>query len=285
MQKLYEQFVKERTYLKNVSPATIQWYWSSWRPFSPFLSECPSVTSAIKAGVLEGIAHLKEAGVKAVSINTYVCSLNAFLSWAHAEGHLQERVRLARLKAEQKIVSTLTDSQILSILAHRGKTMSSHRSHTLACLMLDTGLRANEALTLKREDVDLDNLLLRVKGKGGKHRAVPFSFAMRKLLYRWLQRHSYPLVFPCANGNPQSQRNALRDFKQFGCKLGITGVRFSFHTLRHTFAVNYVRAGGSVFHLQKMLGHSSLTMTRRYCELQTADVQAVHERLSLLSRS
>lgn len=284
MQKLYELFVKERTYLKNVSPATIQWYWSTWKPFAAHLTECDPKPAAIKAAVLDGIAALKESGVKPVSINTYLCSLNAFFSWAHAEGHISERVRFPRLKAEQKVIATLTPAHITAILSYRPKTLGRHRSHTLACLMLDTGLRANEALTLKRDDVDLDNLLLKVKGKGGKHRAVPFSFEMRKLLYRWLQRHSFPLVFPCANGNLQSQRNALRDFKQFGRKLGITGVRFSFHTLRHTFAVNYVRAGGSVFHLQKVLGHSSLTMTRRYCELQTADVQAVHERLSLLAR-
>ena len=50
----------------------------------------------------------------------------------------------------------------------------------------------------------------------------------------------------------------------------------------HTFAVNYLRKGGSVFHLQKMLGHSSLEMTRRYANLMTEDLQAVHQRLSLL---
>ncbi len=70
-----------------------------------------------------------------------------------------------------------------------------------------------------------------------------------------------------------------RKEKQFG----ITGVRFSPHTFRHTFAVSYLRKGGSVFHLQKILGHSTLEMTRRYCNLMTEDLQAVHSKLSLLS--
>ena len=55
------------------------------------------------------------------------------------------------------------------------------------------------------------------------------------------------------------------------------------HAFRHTFAVNYLRRGGSVFHLQKMLGHSSLEMTRRYVNLVTEDLQKIHEKVSLLT--
>jgi integrase/recombinase XerD len=53
--------------------------------------------------------------------------------------------------------------------------------------------------------------------------------------------------------------------------------------MRHTFAINYLRKGGSVFHLQKVLGHSSLDMTRRYANLMTADLQEMHQRVSLLA--
>ena len=80
-----------------------------------------------------------------------------------------------------------------------------------------------------------------------------------------------------------TRRNLLRDLKHLGRDLGIAGVRFSFHTLRHTFAVNYIRKGGDVFRLQRILGHSTLEMTRRYVNLQTEDLQAVHNKLSLLS--
>jgi integrase/recombinase XerD len=61
-------------------------------------------------------------------------------------------------------------------------------------------------------------------------------------------------------------------------------VRIKIATVRHLFAVNYLRRGGSVFHLQKTLGHTSLELTRRYSSLVTADLQAVHERVSLLSK-
>ena len=76
----------------------------------------------------------------------------------------------------------------------------------------------------------------------------------------------------------------LRDVKLLCRRLGFAPPARTLHAFRHTFAVNYLRRGGSVFHLQKVLGHSTLEMTRRYANLVTADLQAVHERVSLLTR-
>ena len=104
---------------------------------------------------------------------------------------------------------------------------------------------------MRREQVDLENLLVTVKGKGQKHRVVPISLELRKVLYRWLTRNDFDLVFPTQNGGRQTQRNILRDLKLLGRKLTLTGVRVSFHTFRHTFAVNYLRAGGNLFYLSK----------------------------------
>ena len=77
----------------------------------------------------------------------------------------------------------------------------------------------------------------------------------------------------------------LRDVKRLCTRLRFTPPARTLHAFRHTFAVNYLRRGGSVFHLQKVLGHSTLEMTRRYANLVTADLQAVHERVSLLHRA
>jgi site-specific recombinase XerD len=147
-------------------------------------------------------------------------------------------------------------------------------------------------LTRTEDDVDFDNLIIKVKGKGGKHRLVPMSLELRKVLFRWRQKsldhlsHHSGLMFPTKYGTQLRARDSLRDFKKLCRKLRITGVRCSPHTLRHTFAVNYLRAGGNLFYLSKILGHSSVKTTERYLQsLQVEDLQAVHDRLSLLAKA
>jgi integrase/recombinase XerD len=277
VQELIELFIRERTYFKNVSPKTQSWYRQSFRAFEGALET--------RTAIGDRIGQLLGRGVSAISINTYLECINAFHRWATTEGHLTgETVHIPRLKQEQKVLATLSPEQVQRIVGFKGRAGSERRIHTIAVLLLDTGLRIDEALSLTRDDVDLDNMLLRVRGKGGKHRLVPVSSEMRKVLWRWLQDRMASLVFSTRTGTKLLQRNLLRDFKLFGKRLKITGVRFSFHTLRHTFAVNYIRNGGDVFRLQRVLGHSSLEMTRRYVNLQTEDLKAVHDRLSVVGK-
>lgn len=281
MKELIEQFIRERSILKNVSPNTVAWYRDSFRAFGGALDS--------RSDIVQRIGELKARGVSAISINTYLRCVNAFHRWANTEGHLAgEQIHIHRLKEEEKVLETLSSEHIQRILSFRPRKLESERrQHTLACVLLDTGLRIDEALSLAKSDVDFDNMLLRVRGKGAKERLVPISIEMRKLLWRWLRNEHGPtegFVFGSRWGSKLDQRNVLRQFKRFGTRLHITGVRFSFHTLRHTFAVNYIRNGGDVFRLQRILGHTTLEMTRRYVNLQTSDLQAVHSKLSLLSR-
>jgi site-specific recombinase XerD len=76
----------------------------------------------------------------------------------------------------------------------------------------------------------------------------------------------------------------LQIITNLGQLAGITGVRCSPHTFRHTFAVEFLRAGGNVFTLQQMLGHTDLKMTRRYVSLAAADMDEQHRRFSPVAR-
>ncbi len=268
----------------------MQWYRFSWKALGPYLEPCfgaeaDGITGeTIKAALLQGIEAL-HASNSPISINTYLRCIQAFLNWCHEGGHIKERVKLERLKEQQKILSTFTSEHLRRLVTCKPRTWGDHRILMLILLLLDNGLRIEEALSLRREDVDLDNLLIRVSGKGGKYRLVPMSLEIRKVLFRWLSKTEQSLVFGTRSGTKQRQRNALRDFKALGAKLGIVGVRVSFHTLRHTFAVSYLRAGGNVFYLQRILGHSTLEMTNRYVRsLGIEDLQAVHNKLSVLSK-
>jgi site-specific recombinase XerD len=270
------QFITERSYLKGVSQATIQWYNSSFKAFEGALDS--------KQAIIERIGTLRKTN-SAISVNTYLRCINAYFRWRHEE-HGADPIHIPRLKEEQNVLATLTPDHVKRLIQFSPKGRNLKRAHTLTLLLLDTGLRSAEALGLTWDRVDLDNLVLKVLGKGGKHRVVPISLECRKVLYRWRQQqHDSDLVFPTRSGIVSSQRNVGRDVRLLGQRVGITGVRFSPHTFRHTFAVSYLRAGGNVLYLQRILGHSSLDMTNRYTRsLGIDDLSAVHSKLSLLSR-
>ena len=243
----FDQFVRERQYLMNVSPATISWYQHAekWLP-----SESPT-QDELKAMVI----RMRERGLKPTGCNAAIRALNAYLRWSESPH------KIPQLKEPQFVLPTFTTAQVKLLI---------NSKNLLVLVLLDTGARISEVLALRWTDVDFDNLLLTLHGKGRKDRIVPFSLELRKRLF--LQKgtpHSILLweIGRCA---------ALRSVKILCRGLGFEPPCRTLHAFRHTFALNYIRCGGSVFHLQKQLGHSSLEMSRRYVSLSTADLTAAH---------
>ncbi|HKF53875.1 MAG TPA: tyrosine-type recombinase/integrase [Blastocatellia bacterium] len=278
---LFEQFIREKRLLKNVTPKTVPWYNQSWVAFT----QAVGIPSRIEKPILnQFVMKMRERGLSAVSCNVYICGINSFLSWLHENDHTPERFKIKDLRVEKKVLQTFDEWQIKKIIAWKPSGFYQWRLYALLCLIIDTGIRIEEALTLTRTKVDFDNLLFTVKGKGNKERIVPMSVELRKVLFRYAQKHTFEVLFPTRGGGRLEYHNVLGEFKDFAKKLGITGVRVSFHTLRHSFAVNYVRNGGNLFYLQKALGHETLQMTRRYTELNGEDLKMMHSKTSLLDR-
>jgi len=195
--------------------------------------------------------------------------------------------RLPLLKTEKRVLVTLSSTQIRALLAFRPKGFAQHRVHALACLLLDTGLRVDEGLRLRPSDVDWDNLLVTVYGKGQKERRLPFSHEMRKLLYRGDQPCGKAVahndrMFPARNGGQWQQRNSLRSLYLLQERVGLP--KFGWHRLRHSFATEYLRNGGEVVRLSRILGRTQVTTTMKYLHLLTEDLQGPHSRLSPLGR-
>lgn len=234
---------------------------------------------------------MREKGLKATGCNVVIRALNSYLHWASGSdrkcGAGCVHPRLAQLKEPKVVMPTFTETNVKQLVAWKPRGKFRRRLHLLVLFLLDTGCRIGEALTLHIRDIDFDNLLVTLDGKGRKQRVVPFSFELRRAMYRYVQEWKLGpdhLLFASRNRTPLGRRVVLRDVKLLCQKLGFVPPPRTLHAFRHTFAVNYLRKGGSVFHLQKVLGHSSLDMTRRYANLVTADLQAVHERVSLLSK-
>jgi integrase/recombinase XerD len=268
----HAQFIKERQYLSNVSPATIEWYKQSLRWLG---TESPTVDD-LKTFVI----RMREKGLKPTACNNRIRAVNAYLKWAGSP------YRAAKLKEPQCILPAFTAPQVKLMLTWKPRNFYQRRLHLLVLVLLDTGCRISEALDLKASDCDFDNLLLTFNGKGRKQRRVPFSFELRRHLFRYTREfcpHAGMTLLATRKGCRLDRHVAARDVKLLCTALGFDPPVRTLHAFRHTFAVNYLRRGGSVFHLQKVLGHSSLEMTRRYANLMTEDLQAIHETVSLLS--
>jgi integrase/recombinase XerD len=259
-------FIEERRWVKNVTAKTLQWYHQAFKQFDGAL--------ASKQTINQRIVALRERGIAAISVNSWLTGINAYLRWRG------DNYKIPKLQTEKKILRTFTPEDVQRLLNHKTRSKSQSRIQHLAILLLDTGLRIAEALALRASDVDLDNHLIRVQGKGRKERLVPFSIGGRKVLYKLCRNGGY--LFPTPQGT-LSIRNAERDLTKLCVRAVIKGVRCSPHTLRHSFAVHYLRNGGNLEYLRRILGHSSILVTQRYLQsIQPTDLQQIHNSLSPL---
>lgn len=283
---LFEQFLKERTFLNNVTPSTLVWYQVAFKNYRATLAaDAPSLPT--KASLQQFVMRQRERGIRPVTCNTYIGAMNAFCRWLHDEHHLPQPLKLKKLCVEQRVLVLLNDTQLRHLLAFRPKTFRQHRTHVAVCLVLDTGLRVSEMLTLRRDDVDFSNLILKVFGKGRKERLVPFSPELRKRLFRFDQLRTKKdvrsdRVFDGFGGARWEKRNSSTSLYLLQDKLGLP--RFGWHRLRHTFATNYLRQGGDIVRLSMVLGHTQITTTQRYLHLLTEDLSASHQKVSILNR-
>jgi integrase/recombinase XerD len=215
-----------------------------------------------------------------ISVNSYLRVLRTYLRWRKVRGADGLLIQVKPINQPKVIPRTYTEEELSAMFSAPVHSMSGERAQLVAVLYYDTGARAKEILQLRRSDIDLNNCLIKIDGKGSKERIVPFSVELRGDLRRWMEREpEATLLFP-----RYSQRNALRDFKHLAASVGITGKRTSFHTFRHTKGTNYMAEGGNVYKLKDVLGHSSISTTELYVHMNTKPLTDEHKRLSLLGR-
>ena len=185
---LFEQFVKEKRFLHNVTNNTVIWYWQSWKAFKRSVG----ADSVDKQLLTELVMKLRESGISATSVNDYTRAINSFLSWLHENGHTSEHLKIKQLKEEKKVIQTFKDEHLKALLNWKPKGFYEWRLYALVCLIVDCGVRIEEALTLELSKVDLENLLLTVYGKGNKERIIPMSFELRKVFWRYIKFRTAP---------------------------------------------------------------------------------------------
>ena len=226
------------------------------------------------------------------TVNNRVRALRAFFNWLYRQGYT-ECHRLEKLKVpkvRQKEIETLTDEEIGRIFATMNPcTVLGARNTAIYSLMLDTGLRLSEVVTLKYGDVHLDKRYVKVLGKGDKERIVAFGANCQRALANYANHYRFEnegqvtdAFFLCIDGRCLTP-DALRSLTERLSKAaGIP--RLHPHLMRHTYATRFLLNGGNVFLLQQSLGHTTLAMVQKYVHIATRTAAQVSQDFSPLDR-
>ena len=279
---------------ENKSPRTIESTLAAVSDFNRFLGSPEDIKNIRPEDLRNYIRHLQSKSrwsnhptikqshgqLSDHSIATYVRTIRAFFSWLTRECFLEINpfARIKPPKAPRKIVSTLTSEEaekfFKSIPLNDAK---SYRDFAFLLTLYGTGVRLNELTTLETKNVNFDSGQFKILGKGAKERTIAMSARVFKALLKywksWRPKTDSPYFFVDNNGKPLNRFFIAHRMHIYVLKSGIITARCTPHVLRHSFSVQFLRNGGDVFSLQKVLGHATLDMTRHYAELADSDVE------------
>lgn len=216
-------------------------------------------------------------------------AVRSFSTWAYEEGYIEENV-MRRLKLPQlpkTLPEPLSEEEIQKVLtASLENTQERLRNFSIMMLFFDTGIRLDELVTIKLSRIDFTVGEMTIFGKGSKERLVPIGLQAKKALIDYLAKERPDPVNPqdedqvylTADQYPITHEAVEKLFQRLKKIADVP--KLHPHACRHTFSVRYLVNGGDAFSLQKILGHTSLEMTRKYVNMASGDVKEKHRRFS-----
>lgn len=304
---------------KNLSKKTMMSYEQTLRLFNKYLLEekqIEDITKITEKDIREYVIFVKDRGkytvvtnekslkintpevrsdynkkVSLTTVNNYIRNIKVFFNYLLEQNQIKKDIikNIKQFKNDRKPKNFISDEQFGELLRHIDTTkFHEYRDYVCIQLLLDTGMRISECLALKVEDVDINNraiLLLSENTKGRKNRYVYFSQLMSKELRRWLQYkdryvESY-LLFCTTKGNLLLMRTFEKKLRDYGLRIGLKDI--APHQLRNNFAKRFLMAGGNIYTLSQILGHSSVTVTEQaYLDLTDEDIRKNYQAFSPL---
>ena len=269
------------------------------RDVNDFVAFCGDFRGAALADVVAYVRKLSAGGAAATSLSRRLSSLRVFYRYLRDEGEVGASPLefVESPKTPSRLPDYLHVDEVEAIIGAAARALDAAEASANAKIMLKTsrdvamlalaygcGLRASELVGLKRADVDLNLALLRVRGKGGKERLVPFGAVAKGYVEKYLRlldavgKGEGPYLFPSPRGGGRhvSRQLLWKKVKRYAALAGVAGVKP--HLFRHTFATHLVQAGADIRTVQELLGHANITTTQIYAHLDTKRLKEFHEK-------
>lgn len=222
--------------------------------------------------------------LSAASCARTMAAISTFLKFQLQEGVLKEHPLpdLESPRLEKNLPEVLSAKEVEALLSASDDSPAGIRDRAILELLYATGMRVSELAGLKTEDVNLDENILRVKGKGNKERLIPFGEPAAQSVRKYLDvvrpfqgRQPVPSLFLSRQKKPLSRQSVWKVIRKAALTAGLSKNIYP-HILRHSFATHLLEAGAGIRIVQELLGHQSLATTQIYTHLDRSRLKEIH---------
>ncbi|MGD2123506.1 MAG: site-specific tyrosine recombinase XerD [Gemmatimonadota bacterium] len=283
-----ESFVDYLSFERGLSDRTLSAYQRDLEKLLSFLEARgrPGPGSISPEDLREFVFSVKEAGLSASSIRRLLSSVRSYFAFLLEEGVLEAdpSERLEAPRAWRRLPEALSVEEVAKILDAPDPDHPMYwRDRGILEVLYATGMRVSELVELKVGDLDLEEGLCTVLGKGSKERLVPLGGPSRRALARYLEQVRTRLdsgrgqgkVFLNHRGGPLSRTAVWEMVKKYAARAGVKS-RVSPHTFRHSFATHLLEGGADLAAVQELLGHADISTTQIYTHVDRDYLRDVH---------
>jgi integrase/recombinase XerD len=239
-------------------------------------------------------ADKQGVGLSDTTININLRCLRSIFNYLYREELIEvnpmEKIKL--LRQDIDLTNCLTDEEVKEIFKQPNiREYVGFRDFVAMNLLLDSGLRIQELLSLRAGDIDFQSRFITVQSdisKNRKPRFVPISSHVAKLLLQLIEENRQHFktdrIFLSSYGEPLGANHFNKRLKYYAEKAGVTGKKVTAHVYRHTWAKNMILNGCDPFTLQKMGGWSDIRTMRRYIQMDTDEMRVSHDHYSPINK-
>ena len=285
MAEVFDEFIVDKT-ASGTSDKTLKTYASHFHSLGKWLNTDTPIDELSNMQLKQMVADMRKSTLTPNSIASYIRTLKSFLSWCNANNKTSVNIQLYH--APETVKETYTDKELKALLKKpnmRACNFTDYRNWVIINLLLNCGCRAGTIRTFLVKDVNLDNRTITYRHtKNGKIQIVPLCSTMVNIMREYLRIRSgkeTDVLFPNENNKPLTESGLRQGIEGYNTSRGVA--KTSIHLFRHTFAQRYLQNGGNSLYLQKILGHSTLAMTKHYCNIYDVELVKSFDEFSPLA--